>query len=51
MVDTSVADTSRASAPVDFQNFTGDAYLKNFTGICLFSPGYNANDVFADFGK
>ena len=43
--------TSRPSAPVDFENFTGDVFLKIFTGISYFSPGYNAKDNFAEVLK
>ena len=38
--------TSRPSAPVDLENFTGDVYLKIFTGMGFFSPGYNTKDIF-----
>ena len=32
--------TSRPRTPVDLRNFTGDVFLKIFTGISHFSPGY-----------
>ena len=35
------------SAPVDFENFTGDEVLEIFTGISYFHR-YNAKDIFAE---
>ena len=44
-------NTSRPSDPVDFEIFDEDVFVKLLTGVCSFTPGYNAETYFVGVGK